>query len=168
MNHNFLNSMINFKPRFSESGIFGIWHDYNASQYILCKFVKTMCCRNHKTARNNWSRAELCRYFVFQILSQSLPEKSWSIFQNFDSWKTTFHVILKKKNWHLSIWQNWCFVQFHHSKIEVLPNCSALFCVSLFCERWLERIERKFETQKPGQCQGSMFFDDTFDDEVIP
>ena len=47
---------------------------------------------------------------------------------------------IKKKNWHLSIWQNWCFVQFHHSRIEVLPNCSTLFCVSLFCERWLERM----------------------------
>ena len=45
---------------------------------------------------------------------------------------------MKKKNWHLAIWQNWCFGQFDHSKIEVLQIAQLLakadalvtFCVS--------------------------------------
>ena len=58
---------------------------------------------------------------------------------------------------YLLIWQNWCFAQFHQLRIVILPNCSALFCVSLFCERWLERIERKFETQNRAIVRGVGF-----------
>ena len=33
-------------------------------------------------------------------------------------WMKRFTVIPKKTIWHLAFWQNWCFAQFYHSKIE--------------------------------------------------
>ena len=68
MNHNFLNGMMIFKWRFSISGIFGIWHDFNVSHFCLCKFAKTMCCSNHKMGRNNWSTAEIVSWVSLTII----------------------------------------------------------------------------------------------------
>ena len=53
------------------------------------------------------------------LLKKLAHKKSSAILQNFNSRVTKFTGIPKKKNiWHLTIWQNWCFGQFYHSKIE--------------------------------------------------
>ena len=76
MNHNFLNQMIFFFWRFPISRIFWIWHNSNSSHFFLCKFVNTntMCCRNHKMGRNNWSRAEIVKRIFF---SKKISVMKW-------------------------------------------------------------------------------------------
>ena len=55
MNHDFLNQVNILQWRFSNSVIFGIWHDCNLF-FLLSP--NTMSCCHHKMERNNWSRAE--------------------------------------------------------------------------------------------------------------
>ena len=50
----------------------------------------------------------------------------------------------KKAIWHLAIWRNWCFVQFHQSRIEFLKNCSAFLCLNSTCKRKIWENERKY------------------------
>ena len=35
--------------------------------------------------------------------------------------------------------QKWCFCQFHHSRLKVFENCSALYCISFTGLRGLRR-----------------------------
>ena len=89
MNHNILNQMNFLRSRFSDFGIFGIWHDYNAYHPVCLpvhplifikferKFINTMCCCNHKMWRNDWSRAEsMKRMHFFLIVVESW---SWKV-----------------------------------------------------------------------------------------
>ena len=47
----------------------------------------------------------------------------------------------------MTIWENWCFGQFYHSRIEFLQNCPVFLSVSFSRERKSERNERKYKTQ---------------------
>ena len=84
MNHNILNKMKILRWRFSEYGIFWIWHDCNAYHFFLfilprkliCmilqkKYLNTMCCCNHKMWRNNWSRADIFKWMCFSFIDES-------------------------------------------------------------------------------------------------
>ena len=48
-------------------------------------------------------------------ISQKLRQTKCLLFK---IWRLKFTTIPKKVIWHLTIWQNWCFGQFYHSKIE--------------------------------------------------
>ena len=73
-----------FKKWSSIFGIFGIWHDCKTYHFFLfilepkliCiiwqrKFCNTMCCRNHKIWRNNWSREEILKWLCFSLIDES-------------------------------------------------------------------------------------------------
>ena len=83
------------------------------------------------------------RFFIFQRVAQKTPSSQWSnktrgsiqltIYNNLDKRllinfaKNQFlndeiysYLYKIKDIWHLAIWQNWCFGQFYHSKIEFL------------------------------------------------
>ena len=62
-------------------------------------------------------------------------KKIWVFLRNFNPWMIKVKVVLKKDIW--KICQNWCFGQFHHSKMEV-----SLVRVKS------EKIGRKFKTEK--------------------
>ena len=46
----------------------------------------------------------------------------------------------KKNIWHLAIWQNWCFGQFYHSKIENLTLILSQFSLITGFLRKREKI----------------------------
>ena len=50
------------------------------------------------------------KYFLSFSQKNLSPEKTKCLVFNF--------CYAKEAIWHLAIWQNWCFGQFHHSKIE--------------------------------------------------
>ena len=52
----------------------------------------------------------------------------------------------KKAILQLTIWQNWCFIQFYHPRIEVLQLAELLAPIGFFVSF---SIERKFKTQNP-------------------
>ena len=63
-------------------------------------------------------------------------------------------VIPKKAIWHLAIWQNWCFGQFYHSKIEKQTRSLSQFSlVTGFFERMRENILHIFRVPDIYQTQ---------------
>ena len=51
---------------------------------------------------------------------------------------------------HLAIWQNWCFGQFYHKRIDVLQNCSVFFVSDLASEN-LRGLRELFLQKNPAQ-----------------
>ena len=59
-----------------------------------------------------------------------------------------FARLIESKNiWHLAIWQNWCFGQFKHSRIDFCKIAQIFTYVCFSNERKSEIIDRKFKTQ---------------------
>ena len=68
-----------------------------------------------------------CFKFSFNPLKFSLMRETGTKMTRTKSWAIVNNLpTCKKTIWHLAIWQNWCFGQFYHSKIEVLQIAQLL------------------------------------------
>ena len=95
--------------RFSNLGIFGIWQDYKSYPMLLftsvsnfiffSKIANTMCCRNHKMWRNNWSTTKS-------------PKRMW--------WSIIIHVMKGYHKGPLFVWGRKS-LNIYHSK-DTLPK----------------------------------------------
>ena len=95
------------------------------------------------------SRSEICgKYFLSFPQKTFWPEKTdiaKCLLFNFWVIKSS-----KKPFYHLAIWQNWCFGQFYHSKIEFKHLSISVFPGQrFFLREWEEIFSKYFGPQPP-------------------
>ena len=107
------------------------------------------------TTAENWARLN---FYVLNFLSilSDLPltketdaQKSWAILQNFKSWliKLTINKFCQITKYQMFFLHN---CKSYHSRLEVLQNSSAFFCLSFSGERKIWENWEGFFPEKPG------------------